>query len=175
VPVLLRPGAITLEMLEAELGPVRVGVDTPLPTAPGQLPRHYAPHTPVEIINDVAAIAPAARAGSALLSCAPVADTAGLAHVEVLSPSGDLEVAAAHLFAALRALDRGGFRRVYAVAIPRSASAAPSWTACAERVGIPRPCSGGLQPATASGRARGGGLKPAATPPPNPPPTSSGA
>ena len=118
VPVLLRPGAITLEMLEAELGPVRVGVDTPLPTAPGQLPRHYAPHTPLEIIDDVGAIAPAARAGSALLTCAPVAETAGLAHVEVLSPSGDLEVAAAHLFAALRALDGGGFRRVYAVAIP---------------------------------------------------------
>ncbi|HSP96490.1 MAG TPA: L-threonylcarbamoyladenylate synthase [Candidatus Dormibacteraeota bacterium] len=118
VPILLRPGAITLEMLEAELGEVHVGVDAPLPTAPGQLPRHYAPHTPVEIVADIAAIAPAARAGTALLSCAPVADTAGFAHVEVLSPSGDLEAAAARLFAALRALDGGGCSHVYAVAVP---------------------------------------------------------
>lgn len=117
-PVLLRPGAITLEMLEAALGTVRVGSDAPLPTAPGQLPRHYAPRTPVEIVDEPGAIPAATRAGAALLSCAPVAEVAGFAHVEVLSPSGDLEVAAAGLFAALRALDDGGFTRLYAVAVP---------------------------------------------------------
>lgn len=118
VPVLLRPGAITLEMLEAELGEVRVGVDAPLPTAPGQLPRHYAPHTPVAIVAHAAAVPAAERRDAALLACAPVADAAGFAHVEILSDRGDLEAAAARLFAALRALDGGGFARVYAVAVP---------------------------------------------------------
>lgn len=117
-PVLLRPGAVTLEMLEAELGTVRVGSGAPLPTAPGQLPRHYAPRTPVEIVASVGAIPSTARAGAALLSSAPVAGGDGFAQVEVLSPSGDLEEAAARLFAALRALDDGGFTRLYAVAVP---------------------------------------------------------
>jgi len=117
VPVLLRPGAITLEMLEAELGPVRIGVDAPLPTAPGQLPRHYAPHTPVTIVDDPGAIAPTDRAGAALLSATPLTDTAGFATVRILSPTGDLEVAAAGLFATLRALDSSGVRQVYAVRV----------------------------------------------------------
>jgi L-threonylcarbamoyladenylate synthase len=119
-PVLLRPGAITLEMLTAVIGTVRIGVDTPLPTAPGQLPRHYAPRTPLEIVADSAAVPPPQRAGTALLACGPVRDTAGFAAVEVLSESGNLEHAATGLFAALRALDGGGFRRVYAVAVPEA-------------------------------------------------------
>ncbi|MFN8645029.1 MAG: L-threonylcarbamoyladenylate synthase, partial [Candidatus Binatia bacterium] len=118
LPTLLRPGAVTLEMLQADLGEVRVGVDSPLPTAPGQLPRHYAPHTPVAIVADAGAVPAPARAGAGRGACGPVADGAGFAHVEVLSPHGDLEAAAARLFAALRALDGGGFARVYAVAVP---------------------------------------------------------
>lgn len=119
-PVLLRPGAVTLEMLAAEIGAVRIAVDTPLPTAPGQLPRHYAPRTPLEIVADSAAVPPPLRRGAALLACGPARDTAGFAEVEILSASGDLEHAATGLFAALRALDRGGFRRVYAVAVPET-------------------------------------------------------
>ncbi|MBX3024493.1 threonylcarbamoyl-AMP synthase [bacterium] len=116
-PVLLRPGAVTLEMLAAEIGPLRIGGDAALPTAPGQLPRHYAPGTPVELVDDPAAIPASLRRGAALLACAPVTDGAGFAAVEILSASGDLEQAATRLFAALRALDAGGFRRVYAVAV----------------------------------------------------------
>lgn len=119
-PVLLRPGAVTLEMLEAEVGTVRVGVDGPLPTAPGQLPRHYAPRTPVEIVADGAAVPPPMRSGAALLACGPVRDGAGFAQVEILAAGGDLEHAATGLFAALRALDAGGFSRVYAVAVPEA-------------------------------------------------------
>ena len=121
VPVLLRPGAITLEMLEAELGPVRVGVDTPLPTAPGQL-RVTTRHARRSESSTTSQRSP--RRISALLSCAPV-DTFG-PRTSSVSPSGDLEVAATHLFAALRAPDRGGFRRVTPSPSPRSASAAPS-------------------------------------------------
>jgi L-threonylcarbamoyladenylate synthase len=116
-PALLRPGAITLEMLEALIGTVRIAADAPLPSAPGQLPRHYAPRTPLVLIGDPGSVAPAARRGAALLTCVPAADVEGFAHVELLSASGDLEMAAARLFAALRALDVGTFRRVYALAV----------------------------------------------------------
>jgi L-threonylcarbamoyladenylate synthase len=115
---LLRPGAISHEALERELGPVRISRDASQPTAPGQLPRHYAPSTPVVLIADIAAVAPLERAGSALLACAPVADTAGFDAVEILSVAGDFEVAGAGLFSALRSLDAGGYRRIFALAVP---------------------------------------------------------
>ena len=117
-PTLLRPGAVTLEMLQAELGEVAIGGDASRPTAPGQLPRHYAPHTVVQLIADPSAVAPADRSGGALLSCGPTADVAGFAAVEILAADGDLATAATRLFAALRALDAGGFRRIYAVTVP---------------------------------------------------------
>jgi L-threonylcarbamoyladenylate synthase len=118
VPELLRPGAVTLETLEAELGEVRVATHSPLPTAPGQLPRHYAPHTPVVIVDGPGAVPDTERRGAALLSCGPTTDAVGFAHVEILSAGGDLAGAATRLFAALRALDGGGFARVYALAVP---------------------------------------------------------
>jgi L-threonylcarbamoyladenylate synthase len=49
-PALLRAGGIGLEDIEAVIGPVRVDTDRSLPLAPGQLPRHYAPRTPIALV-----------------------------------------------------------------------------------------------------------------------------
>jgi len=117
-PTLLRSGAITLEALEALLGPLRLATDAPLPNAPGQLPRHYAPRTPLALIDAVSDVTAGARGSAALLACGPVEDAEGFAHVERLSDDGDLLIAATRLFAALRTLDAGGFSRVYAVRVP---------------------------------------------------------
>ncbi|MGD9762470.1 MAG: L-threonylcarbamoyladenylate synthase [Candidatus Binatia bacterium] len=117
-PTLLRHGAISLEALEQALGPIRVRTDARLPSAPGQLPRHYAPRTPLTIASSASEISPVERRDTALLSCVPCADTAGFAAVEILSAEGDLEVAAARLFAALRAADGAGYRRIVALAVP---------------------------------------------------------
>jgi L-threonylcarbamoyladenylate synthase len=119
-PTLLRSGAITLEMLESELGAVRVATDAPLPTAPGQLPRHYAPRTPLLLIDAPGEVPPAARGGTALLAFAPAHDLAGFDQVETLSADGDLLAAATRLFSAMRALDAGGFTRVYALRVPET-------------------------------------------------------
>jgi len=117
-PALLRAGGIGLEDIEAVIGPVRVDTDRSLPLAPGQLPRHYAPRTPIALVASPGQIAPAERAGVALLLPQPSADSSGFAHVEVLSPDGQLGTVAANLFAALRRLDDAGFERIVAVAIP---------------------------------------------------------
>ena len=117
-PVLLRAGGISLEDIEAVIGPVRIDTDRTLPLAPGQLPRHYAPRTPIAIIDAPGQIPRAERTGVALLLARPDADTVGFAHVEVLSSDGQLTTVAANLFAALRRLDDGGFARIVAVAIP---------------------------------------------------------
>ncbi len=44
-PVLLRPGAITLEQLSLVLGPMRFSTHASLPLSPGMLPIHYAPRS----------------------------------------------------------------------------------------------------------------------------------
>jgi L-threonylcarbamoyladenylate synthase len=52
-PTLLRPGGITTEDLEAVLGPlVCPAPHEPVPLAPGRLPRHYAPRTPLVLCVD---------------------------------------------------------------------------------------------------------------------------
>src|SRR5690606_26337479 len=51
IPVLLRPGAITLDDLDMHVGEVRVEIEAvdDNPRSPGQLLKHYAPHTPLRL------------------------------------------------------------------------------------------------------------------------------
>jgi len=117
-PALLRPGRVTRETLEEILQePVQLGAAGDRPTAPGQLPRHYAPSTRLILTESVNSVAVEERRHAALLSALPVADRDGFAVTRVLSESGDLEEAAAGLFAALRELDRAEVSRIYAVSI----------------------------------------------------------
>ena len=99
MPVLLRPGGVTLEDLAEILGPVETPPPTPAtaaPRSPGRLPSHYAPDLPVRLD------ATEARPGEALLAFGPEAPP-GFAEVLFLSRGGDLAEAAANLFAMLRA------------------------------------------------------------------------
>jgi len=112
---LLRPGAITLEELEAELGsveiPAEVGGADARPAAPGQLPSHYAPRLPLRLE------ATSVAADEALLAFGPTPPAGALVTLN-LSPRGDLTEAAAHLFAHLHALDRSGARAIAAMPVP---------------------------------------------------------
>jgi L-threonylcarbamoyladenylate synthase len=94
-PVLLRPGGLPLEALEAALGgPLGMGGDTDKPTSPGQLASHYAPAA------DVRLGATQARPGEVLVGFGPVKGAL------TLSDTGDLVEAAARLFQTLREADR---------------------------------------------------------------------
>ena len=94
-PVLLRPGGLPVEALEAALGePMSVGGDAGKPTSPGQLASHYAPDAPVRLN------ATEGREGEVLVGFGPVKGKLSL------SESGDLVEAAARLFQALRDADR---------------------------------------------------------------------
>ncbi len=112
-PILLRPGAVTAETIEAVLGEkvLRADIEAERPNAPGQLASHYAPAAHVRLgASDV-------RAGEALLAFgANVPATDGT--VINLSPTRDLTEAAANLFAALRALDVGGVATIAVMPIP---------------------------------------------------------
>ncbi len=111
--VLLRPGAIPAEAIEAEIG--RLGRRPTAAAAPGQLPQHYAPRTPLRVMDPLA-VPPAerARAGALVLR----GETAGYAASRALSPAGDLREAAAAFFEALHALDALGLERIDAQPLP---------------------------------------------------------
>jgi len=102
-PVLLRAGGVTLEQLEAFLGPIeRARAVDDRPLAPGQLRHHYAPRKPLRLVRAAEEIPPRANVGW-LVFGAPPAEFAGV--MKNLSPEGNLVEAAANFFRFLRALD----------------------------------------------------------------------
>ncbi len=112
-PILLRPGAVSLEDIETCIGPIdcSTGNDEAAPKSPGRLAAHYAPELPLRL--DVLE----ARAGEALLAFGPT-PLPGARSVANLSPSGDLTEAAANLFGMLQALDQPGFIGIAVMPIP---------------------------------------------------------
>ncbi len=122
-PVLLRPGGVPVELLEAAIGPILVdlaGVDLGAvegpQRSPGRLGRHYAPVRPLRL--GVGAVGTVGL-NEALLAFGPRVPAGGRAMLN-LSPNGDLVEAAAHLFAMLRALDRPEHQAIAVMAIPET-------------------------------------------------------
>lgn len=116
-PLLLRPGGVTLEEIEAVVGPVGLGTtDDAHPTSPGQLSRHYSPATTLILTADESHPRPNMRVG--LLTLQPPATQPGFAALEVLSQQGCLREAAANLFAALRRLDALNLDYIVARPVP---------------------------------------------------------
>ncbi len=124
VPRLLRPGGITREELEEVVGPLEVPAAEDHPVlknapleSPGLLASHYAPKTPLFIKenlparNDDPGIGVILRAPDGFVSAGPVV---------ILSQTGSLEEAAAHLYAALRRLDKMGLKEIWAPRFPES-------------------------------------------------------
>jgi L-threonylcarbamoyladenylate synthase len=119
-PVLLRPGGVTAEAIEAVVGPVGRPIPPALAEAarglrsPGLLVSHYAPSLPVRLN------ASAVAGNEALLAFGPPLPGAGC--MFNLSASEDLAEAAARLFAGLRWLDRQGqdlgLRGIAAMTVP---------------------------------------------------------
>ncbi len=92
-PTLLRPGGISLELLRGEIGEVRFYHGTSI-KAPGMMQRHYAPSARIRL--------------NALERETPTEKMLGFGSIEGdmnLSPSGNLEEAAANLFRMMRELD----------------------------------------------------------------------
>ncbi|MBV8148225.1 MAG: threonylcarbamoyl-AMP synthase [Candidatus Eremiobacteraeota bacterium] len=116
VPTLLRPGAIPISELEAVAGPLAISRrDAGQPRSPGRLPQHYAPRTPIRIVDfpDVP-LEQRAEAGALAFRQAPQGYRIALA----LAPSGDLRQAAAKFFEFLHDLDAAKVERIDAEHLP---------------------------------------------------------
>jgi L-threonylcarbamoyladenylate synthase len=105
-PRLLRPGGVPLEEIESVIGRVQV---TPSeegrPSAPGMLPRHYAPRTPIILDWEEKKFDLNKSKKIGLLAFQEAKKSIKFHHVEILSKKGDFREAAANLFAAIRRLD----------------------------------------------------------------------
>ena len=124
-PRLLRPGGVSLEALEAVLGPVEQRGDQskkaePL-ASPGMLDRHYAPTAELTLFtgpNDLVRTAMRGRAETEQLAGRKVGlmvadeDVAALSTLGCplvsVGPQGDAETVARNLFDAMRSLDAAG-------------------------------------------------------------------
>jgi L-threonylcarbamoyladenylate synthase len=124
-PTLLRPGGLATEEIEHLLG-VRLAAPDGSQVAPGLLPTHYAPRTPLTLV-----LGPPLAARSRLLSEVNAALAAerrvGVVAVEedqpLLPPAAQVEVVgawsdpsttAARLFEVIRALDNAGLDMIFA-------------------------------------------------------------
>lgn len=111
-PILLRPGGIAAEDIEALIGPLSAPAahEKEAPKSPGMLDRHYAPDLPLRLDAE------APNPGEAFLAFGPDAPDGAMN----LSRTGDLEEAAANLFAMIRALDGPPFEGIAVMAVPET-------------------------------------------------------
>ena len=115
-PTLLRPGGVTKEQLEHLLGHIDDASHSSsnTPASPGMLASHYAPNIPLRMNAESAA------ADEALLTFGPDMLVKGGGMRLNLSPDGDLNEAAANLFAMLRQLDQATMKAIAVVTIPNT-------------------------------------------------------
>jgi L-threonylcarbamoyladenylate synthase len=129
---LLRPGSVSRSQLEDIVGRVQdAGADAP--RAPGRERSHYAPGTPLALVEagELRRAVEAARARGQRV--AVLARTAGFVEAERVTWRRMPEAPAAYgraLYAALRALDASGADRILVEAVP----AGEAWAAVADRL-----------------------------------------
>ncbi len=118
IPLVLRPGGLSLEDLQNKLGEVEVfNRTTTSPTAPGQLEMHYSPRKPLHIVDSAEEVTDRSKSGILLFRKRP--GTEGFASTEILCESGDPVEAAANLFSALHRLDASEkTEKIYAEKVP---------------------------------------------------------
>lgn len=143
-PTILRPGAVTLEMLRPLLPEVRLN-DGPVPAhgtalpSPGLLERHYSPRAPLTLYegDTAAAVAlllrDAARAaaggrtvGTLLADEDPAPQDGSHVHVIRLGSAEDSETVAAALYSGMRALDALGVDAILVRGFPSGAGLGPA-------------------------------------------------
>jgi len=127
-PVLLRPGAITREELAQVLGVEVRERDAQAPRASGTLAAHYAPLTPLALVDRKRLAGNAVEIRSAVLALHAAPPT--FAGALWIVAHEDAKRYAHDLYANLRRLDQSGANRILVEAPPQ----APQWEAVNDRL-----------------------------------------
>jgi L-threonylcarbamoyladenylate synthase len=112
---ILRRGPITSEKL-SQFGIVEAVSSAARISAPGQLPSHYAPRTPLQIVDDLESFKSDQRC--ALLAWNPAKKDERFVAIRHLSEKQDLREAATNLFRDLRELDQLDVDLIIAERVP---------------------------------------------------------
>lgn len=120
-PRILRPGPISAEQIENILGQEiysaqEATADAQAQTSPGQLSKHYSPHTRIKIAPH-GQLAYSLKSGEAIIANQKPAE-AGQAHVYWLSEEGSLEVIAQNFFDLIQKLDQMDYTSLTIEAAP---------------------------------------------------------
>jgi L-threonylcarbamoyladenylate synthase len=116
---LLRLGGISVEAIEACIGPLAPPPPTRRPLAPGSLDRHYAPRTPL-LFSDKPVVFEKNRKVGLLALQADEKETAPYSVISYLSPSGDLREAASQLFQKLWEMESQNLDLIVARPLPNN-------------------------------------------------------
>jgi L-threonylcarbamoyladenylate synthase len=114
---ILRRGPVTAAQL-SKSAEVRILTPTGKVFAPGQLPSHYAPKTPLRLVDNVESNSLQKDQRVGLLAWNPVKSEKRFAAVRCLSEQQDLREAAANLFRFLRELDQADIDLIVAERVP---------------------------------------------------------
>jgi L-threonylcarbamoyladenylate synthase len=117
---ILRRGPITAEQL-LQFGKIDIVPPAGKISAPGQLPVHYAPKTPLRLIEDATSFSPAEKQRVGLLAWNKVRYEENFLAIRRLSEKQDLREAAANLFRCLRELDELDLDLIVAERVPSQA------------------------------------------------------
>ena len=129
-PVLLRPGGIARADIAATLGGHLLDRDAGAPRASGTLAAHYAPQTPLRLL-EAAAFEAALAKGAGDVAAMGVGRSAPRHAIALWIPGAIDPSRYAHdLYANLRALDASGARTIVVEAPPRT----PPWEAVNDRL-----------------------------------------
>ncbi len=134
-PVILRPGAITAEQLSLVLGRTvreQVVKEETSPRVSGSLASHYAPRTPLQVVDIVTLAKEMARGDVAAI----VRDTEEVQprvrqHASMRVLANDPAAYAHDFYRVLRELDEGGYRQILVQGLPQH----PDWCAIQDRLG----------------------------------------
>jgi len=113
----LRRGPVTVEQL-SEFGEIHIATSSQQVCAPGQMPSHYAPRTPLRLIDNADSCALPENHRVGLLAWQSSIPKARFAAARILSERQDLREAAANLFRYLRELDELNCDLIVAERVP---------------------------------------------------------
>jgi L-threonylcarbamoyladenylate synthase len=132
-PALLRPGSITAHDIEATLAEPLVAPGANSPRAPGTLPKHYAPQTPLMLMEAdlmIELVSSMVRQGERVAVLARSAVRPMIEGVTWVSAPADAAGYAHDLYAHLRVLDRAGCSAILVEQPPLE----PAWAAIHDRL-----------------------------------------